>query len=79
MGARQAAKLEDLLGDMTPMEFILRFTFTNPDLDTTIVGTANPAHLRANVEILRQGPLPADLYAEAKRRLAAAGSEPQAT
>jgi hypothetical protein len=24
---------------MTPMEFILRFTLTNPDLDTTIVGT----------------------------------------
>ena len=47
----QAAKLDDLLGDMTPMEFILRFTFTNPDLDTTIVGTANPAHLRANVEV----------------------------
>jgi aryl-alcohol dehydrogenase-like predicted oxidoreductase len=73
------ARLEDLLGDMTPMEFILRFTFTSPDLDTTIVGTANPAHLRANVEVLRQGPLPADLYAEAKRRLAAAGSAPQAT
>ena len=62
-------KLDDLLGDMTPMEFILRFTFTNPDLDTTIVGTANPAHLQANVEILKQGPLPADLAAEAKRRL----------
>jgi aryl-alcohol dehydrogenase-like predicted oxidoreductase len=75
----QAAKLEDLLGDMTPMEFILRFTFTNPDLDTTIVGTANPAHLRANVEVLRQGPLPADLYAEAKRRLAAVGSAPLET
>jgi aryl-alcohol dehydrogenase-like predicted oxidoreductase len=73
----QAAKLEDLLGDLTPMEFILRFTFTNPDLDTTIVGTANPAHLKANVEILQQGPLPPDLYAEAKRRLAAAGSVPQ--
>ncbi len=40
------------------MEFILRFTFTNPDLDTTIVGTANPAHLKANVDILLQGPLP---------------------
>lgn len=26
------------------MEFILRFTFTNPDLDTTIVGTISPAH-----------------------------------
>jgi aryl-alcohol dehydrogenase-like predicted oxidoreductase len=75
----QRAKLEDLLGGMTPMEFILRFTFSNPDLDTTIVGTANPEHLKANVEVLRQGPLPADLYNEAKRRLAAAGSSPQQT
>lgn len=73
----QAAKLEDLLGDMTPMEFILRFTFTNPDLDTTIVGTVNPVHLRSNVEILQKGPLPLELYTEAKRRLAAAGSAPQ--
>ena len=31
---------------MTPMEFILRFTFTNPDLDTTIVGTISPEHLQ---------------------------------
>jgi aryl-alcohol dehydrogenase-like predicted oxidoreductase len=73
----QTAKLDDLLGDMTPMEFILRFTFTNPDLDTTIVGTANPAHLKANVDILRQGPLSNDLYTEAKRRLTAAGSAPE--
>jgi aryl-alcohol dehydrogenase-like predicted oxidoreductase len=73
----QAAKLDDLLGGMTPMEFILRFTFTNPDLDTTIVGTLNPAHLRANVEILQQGPLPMDLYTEAKHRLSAAGLVPQ--
>jgi len=72
----QQAGLEDLLAGMNPMEFILRFTFTNPDLDTTIIGTANPAHLQANVAILRQGPLPAELYAEAKRRLAAAGSAP---
>jgi aryl-alcohol dehydrogenase-like predicted oxidoreductase len=71
------AKLDDLLGDMTPMEFILRFTFSNPDLDTTIVGTANPAHLRDNVEILLKGPLPQDVYSEAKRRLAAAGSAPR--
>jgi aryl-alcohol dehydrogenase-like predicted oxidoreductase len=72
----QQARLQDLLGDMTSMEFILRFTFSNPDLDTTIVGTANPAHLQDNVEILRKGPLPADMYAEAKRRLSAAGSAP---
>ena len=72
------AHLDDLLDGMTPMEFILRFTFTNPDLDTTIVGTINPAHLRTNLAILDQGPLPPDLYEEAKDRLAAAGSAPQA-
>jgi aryl-alcohol dehydrogenase-like predicted oxidoreductase len=71
------ASLDGLRGDMAPMELILRFTFSNPDLDTTIVGTANPAHLRDNLEILRKGPLPAaELYAEAKRRLTAAGSAP---
>jgi aryl-alcohol dehydrogenase-like predicted oxidoreductase len=70
------AHLDDLLDDMTPMEFILRFTFTNPDLDTTTVGTINPAHLQTNLDILKKGPLPPDFYEEAKRRLAAAGSTP---
>src|SRR5882724_10044899 len=72
------AHLDDLLDGMTPMEFILRFTVTNPDLDTTIVGTINPAHLQTNLDILDQGPLPPDLYEEAKHRLAAAGSAPRA-
>ena len=45
------------------------------DLDTTIVGTVSPAHLQANLDALEHGPLPPDLYDEAKRRLAA-GSEP---
>ena len=71
------AQLDDLLAGMSPMEFILRFTFTNVDLDTTIVGTVNPSHLQANIDALQQGPLPPDLYAEAKRRLAAAGSAPR--
>src|SRR5215510_798810 len=73
------AHLDELLNGMTPMEFILRFTFTNPDLDTTIVGTINPAHLQTNLDILQQGPLPPDLYEEAKDRLAAAGSAPPAS
>jgi aryl-alcohol dehydrogenase-like predicted oxidoreductase len=72
------AYLDDLLDGITPMEFILRFTFTNRDLDTTIIGTINPAHLQANLDILQQGPLPPELYEEAKHRLAAAGSAPQA-
>jgi aryl-alcohol dehydrogenase-like predicted oxidoreductase len=72
------AHLDDLLDGMSPMEFILRFTFTNPDLDTTIVGTINPEHLQTNLDILQKGPLPPDLYEEAKDRLAAAGSAPRA-
>jgi aryl-alcohol dehydrogenase-like predicted oxidoreductase len=59
------------------MEFILRFT--NPDLDTTIVGTIDPPHLRTNLDILQEGPLPPDLYEEAKHRLTPTGSAPQAS
>ena len=73
----QKVHLDDLLDGMTAMEFILRFTFTHPDLHTNIVGTINPAHLKNNVEILQQGPLPAEVYTEAKRRLDAAGSTPR--
>ena len=72
----QKVQLEDLLDGMPSMEFILRFTFTHPDLHTNIVGTINPDHLRHNIEVLRKGPLPADVYAEARRRLDAAGSTP---
>jgi aryl-alcohol dehydrogenase-like predicted oxidoreductase len=72
----QKARLDDLLKGMTPMEFILRFTFTHPDMATNIVGTINPAHLQDNIVALLQGPLPPALCAEVKRRLAAAGSTP---
>jgi aryl-alcohol dehydrogenase-like predicted oxidoreductase len=71
------ADLDDLLQGMTPVEFVLRFTFSHPDMDTTIVGTVNPVHLEANLAASRKGPLPPDLYAEAKRRLTAAGLKPQ--
>ncbi len=64
-------KMDDLLDGMSKMEFMLRFTITNPDLDTTIVGTSNPAHLQANLAAARKGPLPPSVYAEAKRRLSA--------
>jgi aryl-alcohol dehydrogenase-like predicted oxidoreductase len=74
--AWQRVGIDDLLGDMSRQEFILRFTCTNPDLDTTIVGTVNPDHLQDNLRALLAGPLPADLYHEAKRRLTDAGSDP---
>lgn len=64
------ADIDDLLDGVSRMEFMLRFTISHPDLHTTIVGTANPDHLEANVAAAAKGPLPADLYEEAKRRLA---------
>lgn len=66
----EQADLDDLLDDMTPMEFMLRFTLSHPDLHTTIVGTANLEHLAGNVAVARQGPLAPDVYETAKQRLA---------
>jgi len=74
----QRVGIDDLLDGMSRMEFVVRFTYSHPDLDTTIVGTINPAHLQDNLDSLLAGPLPADVYAEAKRRLADAGSQPVA-
>jgi aryl-alcohol dehydrogenase-like predicted oxidoreductase len=73
----QEAELDDLLGEMTRMEFILRFTISHPDMATTIVGTVNPDHLKGNIDAVMKGRLPADIYEEAKRRLANAGAIPQ--
>ena len=73
------AKLEDLQeADESRTAFMLRFTLTHPGIDTIIVGTQNPAHLRENVVAVNRGPLPADVYEEAKRRLSAAGLQPAA-
>ena len=66
------AGLDEVLDGLGRMEFMLRFTLSHPDMTTTIVGTANPKHLADNVAAARKGPLPADQYAEAKRRLTAA-------
>jgi aryl-alcohol dehydrogenase-like predicted oxidoreductase len=66
-----ASGVEDLIAasGMSRMEFTLRFTLSHPGLSTTIVGTANPGHLAANIAVAEKGPLPGDLYAEAKARL----------
>lgn len=67
------AKLGDLLDGMSQFEFLLRFTISHPDLHTTIVGSMDAEHVLLNAAAAAKGPLPAGLYAEAKRRLAAAG------
>ena len=68
------AKLDELLNGMSRMEFMLRFTLSHPDLDTTIVGTKSLEHLRDNLTAAANGPLPTDLVIDAKNRLTAAAS-----
>jgi aryl-alcohol dehydrogenase-like predicted oxidoreductase len=65
----ESSGVEELIGDLSPMEFVLRFTLSHPGLSSTIVGTSNPEHLEANAAAASKGPLPNDLYEEAKSRL----------
>lgn len=65
-----AIDISDLAGDGSPMEFMLRFTISHPDMHTTIVGTSNADHLAANVAAAAKGPLPADVYEAARARFA---------
>jgi aryl-alcohol dehydrogenase-like predicted oxidoreductase len=74
-----AEHFDDLLDPgQTRVDFTLRFTLSHPGLSTTIVGTLSEKHLLENVAAALQGPLPDDVYEEAKRRLDAAGEVPTA-
>jgi aryl-alcohol dehydrogenase-like predicted oxidoreductase len=72
----EKARLDDLLDGLSRLEFTLRFTLSNSDLDTTIVGTRDAGHLHDNIDAALKGPLPESVVEEAKRRLAEAGSRP---
>ena len=51
----ESSGVEDLLGDMTRLEFVLRFTLSHPGLSSTIVGTSSPAHLASNIAVAQRG------------------------
>ncbi len=73
----EQAKLDELCAPgESRTAFLLRFILSHPQIDTTIVGTLRPEHLQENVAAAQRGPLPADIYAEAKRRLEAVGVKP---
>ncbi len=72
----ESSRLEEVLGEMRPMEFLVRFALTHPDVNTVILGTLNPDHLRENLAAASKGPLPDPLYREVKERLATSGIRP---
>ena len=73
-----AAGLDELRDpDESRSAFLLRFTITHPHLHTTIVGTRNPDHLAENLKAMERGPLPQDVYEQARNRLEAAGQVPE--
>ncbi len=75
--AFERARLPELLEDgETASSFMLRFALSHPGTHTVIVGTTNADHLRENVHAALDGPLPGDVYAEARRRLDDAGETP---
>ena len=75
--AWEKAGMDELLAEgESRTAFLLRYTISHPQMHTTIVGTKNPAHLAENVAAAERGPLADDVYAEAKRRLDAAGEVP---
>ncbi len=77
--AFERANLDELRSEgESRTAFLLRFLLSHPHIHTTIVGTLIPEHLRENIAIAEHGPLPSDVYAEAKRRLNEAGEEPAA-
>ena len=73
----ERAGLEELAAGMGRHAFVLRFTLAHPACHTTIVGTTSLDHMKANVAAALEGPLPADVYSEAKARLAGIGEVPE--
>lgn len=50
-------------------DFLLRFALSQKGISTMIIGSGNPAHIVKNVRAAEKGPLPADVFAQAKLRL----------
>ena len=57
-----------------PILLALGFVFAHPEVDTAIVGTRSLSHLRANVDLLKRLPIPADAVEELHRRFDVLGA-----
>ncbi|MGZ6366406.1 MAG: aldo/keto reductase [Ktedonobacteraceae bacterium] len=58
-----------LKGDSTSIASIAqRFTMSVPEVDIVLIGTTNPDHLRYNISVLEERPLPQAQYEAIRRR-----------
>jgi aryl-alcohol dehydrogenase-like predicted oxidoreductase len=69
----ERAGLDELLGGMSRIEFMIRFALTNDNVDVCLVATTDPAHLAADIGYAMKGPLDPLLYRAACQKLDAAG------
>ena len=72
----ERAGLDDLLGEMSRIEFMIRFALANDNVDVALVATTDEAHLAADIDYAGKGPLDAALFRMACRRLADVGGGP---
>ena len=72
----EAAGIDEILGGMSRIEFMIRFALMRNSVGICLIGTADASHLEENVRAAEKGPLSAELYDVAVERLAQAGSFP---
>ncbi|NNN18956.1 MAG: aldo/keto reductase [Acidimicrobiaceae bacterium] len=70
------ANIDELLGGMSRIEFMIRFVVTSQWVNVVLTGTTNLAHLEENITAAEKGALDADMYDAVLERLTAAGSFP---
>ena len=59
--------LAALAGELSMVEFALRFALSHPDVDTILVGTTSEEHLAENLAFADKGPLADDVLERARR------------
>jgi len=59
--------LRELAGELSVVEFALRFALSHADVDVALTGTTNPRHLEANVAAAEAGSLPEEVLRRARR------------
>ena len=70
----EQSKIEELFEQgESKTDFLVRYSISHKGIASSVIGTANVEHLMMNIKAAEKGPLSAEIYAEAQRRLEAVG------